>query len=61
MGFTDITVQELESVGRLNHPNDGEVMTIGLLSACRIHVPRSEFRSVIHRVNSAGVSTKTGA
>ena len=56
MGYTDITAQELESVVlayKLYHPNDGEVMTIGHLRACQIHVPRSEIRSAIHRVDSA--------
>ena len=52
MGYTDITVQSVVLAYKLNHPNDGEVMTIGHLRACQIHVPRSEIRSVIHRVDS---------
>lgn len=52
MGYTDITAQSVVLAYKLNHPNDGEVMTIGHLRACQIHVPRSEIRSVIHRVDS---------
>lgn len=61
VGFTNITAQELDSIilaYKLDHPNDGEVMVIGHLRACQIHVPRSEIRSAIHRVDSAGVSAR---
>ena len=61
VGYTDITAQELDSIilaYKLNHPNDGEVMIIGHLRASHIHVPRSEVRSAIHRVDSAGVSAR---
>ena len=61
VGYTDITAQELDSIilaYKLNRPNDGEVMIIGHLRASHIHVPRSEVRSAIHRVDSAGVSAR---
>ena len=61
IGYTDIIPQELDAVilaYKRNHPNDGEVMTIGFLRSCQIHVPRAEIRSSIHRVDSAGVSAR---
>ena len=61
VGYTDILPQELDAVVQAykeEHPYDGEVMTIGHLRACYIHVPRSEVRNSIHRVDPDGVRSR---
>ena len=61
LGYTDISERELDAIlqsYKATHPNDGEVMTIGHLRSCQIHVPRSEVRKSINRVDSTVINQR---
>ena len=58
VGSTDITDGELDSLiqsYKETHPNGREVMIIGHLRSCEVHVPRSRIRDSIHRIDPSGV------
>lgn len=62
IGYTDITNQELDELVvryKENHPHDGERMLIGYLRSQNIHLPRQQIRECIHRVDPAGVRSRT--
>lgn len=61
MGSHDITEQELDVViqsHKASHPHDGESMVCGHLRGLGLHVPRTEVRASIHRVDPSGVEER---
>ena len=62
IGFTDLSDQEIDQVianYKETHPHDGERMIIGFLRSQNIHVPRTQVRESIHRVDPQGVAARS--
>ena len=62
MGFTDLSDQQLDQLiasYKETHPYDGERMVIGFLQSQNIHVPRTQVRESIHRVDPQGVVARS--
>ena len=60
--YSELSDQELDDVVmsiKADHPNDGEVLMQGHLLRNGIRVRRESLRQAIHRVDSAGVSSRT--
>ena len=62
VGFTDLSDQQLDQLiasYKETHPHDGERMVIGFLRSQNIHVPRTQVRESIHRVDPQGVAARS--
>ena len=62
VGFTDLHYQQLDQLiasYKETHPHDGERMVIGFLRSQNIHVPRTQVRESIHRVDPQGVAARS--
>ena len=62
IGYTDISNQELDELiirYKQNHSCDGERMMIGYLHSENIHLSRQRICECIHRVDPAGVRSRT--
>ena len=62
IGYTDISNQELDELiirYKQNHSYDGERMMIGYLHSENIHLSRQRICECIHRVDPAGVRSRT--
>ena len=60
--YTDITDNALDLVVqrlKVDHPNDGEVMTAGHLSRIVVRITRARLRASIHRVDPQGVAERS--
>lgn len=62
IGFTEISDHDLDELViryKQNHPHDGERMLIGYLRSQNVHLPRSQIRECIHRVDPSGVRARS--